>query len=127
MIALSVNVDSINNPVDRAMSPTTSNTKSTRELLAASVIDAANLTRPYENQYQLLGYRTVWHWRNLVEGRMIFNPNLLWGSRTLLRVAEIGSSIHFRLYVDAILSSLSLTQVLPMPVTVRCQEILESI
>jgi hypothetical protein len=70
--------------------------------------------------------KTVWHWRNLVEGRMIFNPNLLWGSRTLLRVAEIGSSSHFRIYLDAILFSLSLTQVLPMSETVKCQEILES-
>jgi hypothetical protein len=61
MTALSVNGDSINYPVDRAMSPTTSNTNSTSELLAASVNGAANLTRPYENQYQLLGYRTVWH------------------------------------------------------------------
>ena len=40
MAALSVNGESIRNPLDRAMSPTTSNTNSIGELLATSVNDA---------------------------------------------------------------------------------------
>ena len=39
---------------------------------------------------------TVWHCVNFVEGRMTFKPNLLYGRSTLLSVADIGSSSHFR-------------------------------
>ena len=61
---------------------------------------------------------TVWHCRSFVEGSMMFKPNLLCGSWTLLKVAEMGSSSHFRMKLDAIQSSFSFTQVLPISDTV---------
>ena len=48
-----------------------------------------------------LDRETVWHWVNFVDGRMTFKPNLFRGRNTSLRVAEIGSSSHFRIYLEA--------------------------
>ena len=56
----------------------------------------------------------------------MFKANLLCGSWTLLKVAEIGSSSHFRMKLDAMQSSFSFTQVLPISDKVKCQEIFES-
>ena len=69
---------------------------------------------------------TVWHCTNFVERRIIFRPNLLCGSSTLLRVAEIGSCSHFRMYFDAILSNVSQIHVFDISETVKCQEIFEN-
>jgi hypothetical protein len=69
---------------------------------------------------------TVWHWINFVEGKMIFKPNLFWGSYTLLRVVDIGSSSHFRIYLVATLSKVSQIQVLDISVIVKFHEIFES-
>ena len=71
---------------------------------------------------------TVWHWINFVEGKMIFKPNLFWGRYTLLRVADIGSSSHFRIYLVATLSKVSQIQVLDISVIVKIKfhEIFES-
>ena len=69
---------------------------------------------------------TVWRWINFVEGKMIFKQNLFWGRYTLLRVADIGSSSHFRIYLVATLSKVSQIQVLDIPVIVKFHEIFES-
>jgi hypothetical protein len=70
---------------------------------------------------------TVWHWINFVEGKMIFKPNLFWGRYTLLRVADIGSSSHFRIYLVATLSKVSRQiQVLDISVIVKFHDIFES-
>ena len=56
---------------------------------------------------------TVWHCVNFVDGRITFKPNLFFGRKTLLRVADTGSSSHFRMYIYlvAIQSRVSQTQV----------------
>ena len=54
---------------------------------------------------------TVWHWVNFVDGRITFIPNLFLGRKTLLRVADIGSSSHFWIYLVAIQPRVSQTQV----------------
>ena len=56
----------------------------------------------------------------------MFKPNLLCGSWTLLKVAETATSSHFRMKLDAMQSSFSFTQVLPISDTVKCHEIFES-
>ena len=56
----------------------------------------------------------------------MFKPNLLYGRTILLRVAEIGSSSHFRRYLATLLSKCSQTHVLGRFATVKCQESLES-
>ena len=48
---------------------------------------------------------------NFVDGRITFKPNLFFGRKTLLRVADRGSSSHFRMYLVAIQSRVSQTQV----------------
>ena len=54
---------------------------------------------------------TVWHCTNFVDGRITFKPNLFLGGKTLLRVADMGSSSHFRKYFVAMQSRVSQTQV----------------
>ena len=54
---------------------------------------------------------TVWHCVNFVDERITFKPNLFFGRKTLLRVADTGSSSHFRMYLVAIQSRVSQTQV----------------
>ena len=54
---------------------------------------------------------TVWHCMNFVDGRITFKPNLFLGRTTLLRIADMGSSSHFRKYFLAIQSRVSQTQV----------------
>ena len=56
----------------------------------------------------------------------MLRPNLFCGSNTLLKVADTGSSSHFRIYFDAMLSKVSLIQVLDISETVKSQEIFES-
>ena len=73
-----------------------------------------------------LDRETVWHWVNFVDGRMTFKPNLFRGRNTLLRVAEIGSSSHFRIYLEARVSKVSQIHVLDISVTVNSHEIFES-
>ena len=50
---------------------------------------------------------TVWHCVNFVDRRITFKPNLFLGKKTLLRVADIGSSSHFRIYLVVIQSRVS--------------------
>ena len=69
---------------------------------------------------------TIWDWTNFVEGKMTFRPNLLCGSNTLLRVAEIGSCSHFRMYFDTIPSNVLQIHVFDISETVKCQEIFEN-
>jgi hypothetical protein len=51
---------------------------------------------------------------------------LFWGRYTLLRVADIGSSSHFRIYLVATLSKVSQIQILDISVIVKFHEIFES-
>ena len=73
-----------------------------------------------------LDRETVWHWANFVDGRMTFKLNLFQGRNTLLRVAGIGSSSHFQIYLGARVSKVSQIRVLDISVTVNSHEIFES-
>ena len=84
-------------------------------LLMSSFMDVFKLDR-----------ETVWHWVNFVDGRMTFQPNLFRGRNTLLRVAEIGSSSYFPMYLEARVSKVSQIHILDISVTVNSHEIFES-
>ena len=53
---------------------------------------------------------------------MMFKQNLLLGSKTLLKVPQIGISSHLRICIDTRLSIFSFTQVLSKSETVKDQE-----
>ena len=64
----------------------------------------------------------VWHCTNLVDGGGTLRLNLLVVRYTLLKVPEIGTSSHLRIYWLTIESRFSKIQVLGSGATVKCQE-----
>jgi len=69
--------------------------------------------------------RTVWHWRNFVEGSWRLRPNLDLDRVRWLIVALIGSSRQLRTYETRVLSRFWITHVFEISATVKCQENLE--
>ena len=63
--------------------------------------------------------------RNLVDGKVRLSPNCFLERIMLLKVALIGRSSHWRMYLDTRLSTFSTTHVFESSATVRFQEILE--
>ena len=55
-------------------------------------------------------------------GGRILSPNLLFGRKTLLKVPEIGTSSHLRMYLKTKLSKFSITHVFGILATVKCQD-----
>jgi len=71
--------------------------------------------------------KTTWHCVNFVEGSYIFKQNFVLDKKILLRVALTGSSSHWRIYFETVLSRFSQTHVLEIFATVKFHEIFERI
>ena len=89
------------------------------------VIDSNLLMSSFMDVFKL-ERETVWNWVNFVDGRMTFKRNLFLGRNILLRFAQIGSSSHFRIYLEARVSKVSQIHVLDISVIVNSHEIFES-
>ena len=69
--------------------------------------------------------KSSWHCINFVEGSCIFKPNFVLERKMVLRVAQTGSSSHWRIYFETLLSRCSQTQVLEIFATVKCHDIFQ--
>ena len=68
---------------------------------------------------------TTWHCINFVDGKIKFIPYLDFDKTRELRMALIGNSSNWRIYLDVTLSMFSTTHVLLKSAIVKCHDILE--